>query len=282
MNLKVRHVLDYTYDKPVLLDPHLLYLYPKAYPHQRVLHYSLRIDPLPSRIIRNVDAEGNVQQVVYFSAPTSRLLVEAEMTLRSDTFNVFDFVLYPFDNRNIPFRYSERALQYLAPFLNPHEVTPYVEQFARQIAVQVNWETVSFLTEMSRHIHDNFIYQHREVGKAYPPESTLRERSGSCRDFAGLFIASCRSLGIAARFVSGYLYGNPAQAHELHAWVEVYLPGAGWRGFDPTEGRAMVNNHICLGASGDNDLLAPVMGAFRGSATSILTTHVDIEEVDTQ
>ncbi len=84
---------------------------------------------------------------------------------------------------------------------------------------------------------------------------------------------------MAARLVSGYLYGNPTQAHELHAWVEVYLPGAGWRGFDPTEGRAMINNHICLGASADYDQLAPVMGTFRGSASSFLTTDLEIQEV---
>lgn len=280
MNLKVKHVLEYTYDKPVLLDPHVLYLYPKSYPHQRLKEYSLFINPLPSRIIRNVDAEGNVQQVIYFAAPTDRLTVEATMTLRSDIFNVFDFVIYPFDNKNIPFQYSKRALKYLSPYLDRLEVTPYVEQFARQIAGQAQWGTVPFLTELSSHIHANFAYQPRLEGQAFLAETTLRGQTGSCRDFAGLFIAACRSLGLAARFVSGYLYGNPAQAHELHAWAEVYLPGAGWRGFDPTEGRAVVNNHVCLGASGDNDLLAPVMGTYRGNATSGLTTYVEIEEVD--
>lgn len=279
MNLSVKHVLSYTYDKPVALDPHLLYLYPKAYPHQQVLDYSLRIDPLPSRIVRNVDAEGNVQQVVYFAAPTTYLTVEANMTLSSDPFNVFDFVLFPFDAKDFPFRYSERTQKYLAPYLGRQEITPYVEQFARQIATQVNWATVPFLTEMSRHIHDNFSYQQRPEGRAFPPEDTLRGLSGSCRDYSSLFIAACRSLGMAARLVSGYLYGNPTQAHELHAWVEVYLPGAGWRGFDPTEGRAMINNHICLGASADYDQLAPVMGTFRGAASSFLTTDLEIEEV---
>lgn len=280
MNLKVRHVLDYTYNKPVLLDPHVLYLYPKSYPHQRVLHYALRIDPLPSRIISNVDAEGNVQQVIYFAFPTDHLSVEATMTLRSDFFNVFDFVIYPFENKNIPFQYSERSLKYLSPYLNRLEVTPYIEQFARQIAMQVQWGTVPFLTELSRHINANFVYQPRLEGQAFPAETTLRGQTGSCRDFAGLFIAACRSLGLAARFVSGYLYGTFAHAHELHAWAEVYLPGAGWRGFDPTEGRAVINNHVCLGASGDNDLLAPVMGTYRGNATSGLTTQVEIKEVD--
>ncbi|WP_373513972.1 transglutaminase domain-containing protein [Persicitalea sp.] len=279
MNLRVKHSLRYTYDQPVALGPHVLYLYPKTYPHQQILNYALHIDPLPSKVVRNVDEEGNVQQVAYFAFNTSFFTVEAEMTLRSDPFNVFDFVLFPFETQNIPFRYPDRAQKYLAPYLSRHEITPYVEQFARQIATQANWATVPFLTLLSQHIHDNFFYQHRAEGRAFPPETTLRGQKGSCRDYSSLFIAACRSLGVAARFVSGYLYGNPAQAHELHAWVEVFLPGAGWRGFDPTEGRAMINNHVCLGASADSDQLAPVMGTFQGNAAAVLTAYVEIEEV---
>jgi transglutaminase-like putative cysteine protease len=280
MNLKVRHSLDYRYDFPVELDSHTLYLYPKAYPHQRVLHYKLHIDPAPSNIVKNVDAEGNVQQVAhFFNGSVNRLYVEAEMTVCSDPVNVFDFVLFPFITKNIPFLYDNQIYKYLIPYLSRNEATTYVEQFARKIASEVNWETVPFLVELSKYISENFTYQNREFGVAYPPDDTLRDKTGSCRDYSRLFIAACRSLGIAARFVSGYLYGNLMQAHELHAWVEVYLPGAGWRGFDPTEGKVIANNHISLGASADFDQLAPVMGFFRGSAQSSLVTHVDIELV---
>jgi len=280
MNLKVCHSLDYSYDFPVELDSHTLYLYPKAYPHQRVLNYSLVINPIPSNVIKNVDAEGNVEQVVhFFKGSVNRLTVQAEMTVCSDFVNVFDFVLFPFITKNIPFLYDNRIYKYLIPYLNRDDVTTYVEQFARKIAAEVNWETVPFLVELSKFIAETFTYQNREFGVAYPPDATLRDKIGSCRDYSRLFIAACRSLGIAARFVSGYLYGNLMQAHELHAWVEVYLPGAGWRGFDPTEGKVIANNHVSLGASADFNQLAPVMGFFRGSAQSTLVTHVDIELV---
>jgi transglutaminase-like putative cysteine protease len=199
------------------------------------------------------------------------------MVLSSHEFNVFDFVLFPFNTKNIPFQYPEHLYKYLVPYLGRNEITPYVEQFSRQIAAEARWETVPFLVELGRYIYENFAYQLREQGNALPPEDTLRDRCGSCRDFSRLFIAACRSLGIAARFVSGYLYGNPQQEHELHAWAEVYLPGAGWRGFDPTEGRAIMNNHISLGASADFDQLAPVMGTFQGQAASTLSTEVDID-----
>ncbi|GAB3164002.1 transglutaminase family protein [Telluribacter humicola] len=277
MNLKVRHRLVYEYSKPIVLHPHTVYLYPRSYPHQQLINYSLVIDPLPSKLVRNVDVEGNVQQIAYFQGATSQLSVETTIVISSDEFNVFDFVLFPFNTQNMPFQYPERTHKYLLPYLGRQEITPYIEQFARQIAAEARWETVPFLVELSRYIYENFAYQMREQGDALPPDDTLRDRCGSCRDFSRLFIAACRSLGIAARFVSGYLYGNPQQEHELHAWVEVYLPGAGWRAFDPTEGKAIANNHISLGSSADFDQLAPVMGTFHGEATSTLTTQVDIE-----
>lgn len=277
MNLSVHHRLAYTYNFPVVLDPHTLYLYPRPYPHQRVLAYELSIDPQPSKVVRNVDAEGNAQQVAYFfNGPVGRLTVDALITVSSEPVNVFDFVLFPFTTQNFPFLYEDRIYKYLIPYLSRNDVTAHVEQFARKIAAEANWATVPFLVNLSQYISLNFTYQHREFGMAYPPDDTLRERTGSCRDYARLFISACRSLGIAARFVSGYLYGNPLQAHELHAWVEVYLPGAGWRGFDPTEGKAIVNNHISMGASADFDQLSPVMGSFRGGAYSSLSTQVNL------
>ncbi|WP_026631294.1 transglutaminase family protein [Dyadobacter alkalitolerans] len=278
MNLKVRHALEYQYTAPIVLEMHTLYLYPRSYPHQRLLEYNLSIDPQPSKIVKNVDVEGNVQHLIYFyNQPYSRLFVEASITVSSEPVNVFDFVFYPFETSKIPFLYDNRIYKYLIPYLDKTDATQQVEQFARKIAAHVNYATIPFLVEMSQYISQNFVYQHREYGNAYPPDDTLRDRSGSCREFARLFIGACRSLGIAARFVSGYLYGNPQQAHELHAWAEVFLPGAGWRGFDPTEGKAVINKHISMGTSADYDQLAPVMGSFLGYTGSRLTTNVDIE-----
>lgn len=278
MNLKVRHTLEYQYSSPVVLETHVLYLYPRSYPHQRLLDYALNIDPFPSKTVKNVDAEGNVQHLVYFyNQPYSSLFVEAVMTVNSEPVNVFDFVFFPFESSRIPFLYENSIFKYLIPYLDKSDSTVQVEQFARAIADQANWETIPFLVALSQHISSNFVYQNREYGSAYPPDDTLNSKSGSCREFARLYIGACRSLGIAARFVSGYLYGNPQQAHELHAWAEVYLPGAGWRGFDPTEGKAVVDRHISMGASADFDKLAPVTGSFFGYSGSALLTNVSIE-----
>ncbi len=278
MILNVSHRLFYTYSESVILEPHTFYLYPKAYPHQQIVSYTMTIDPVPSMLVQNIDAEGNHQRIAYFREATSWLNVSVEMAVRSDDFNLFGFVLFPFETEQLPFQYPESLKKLLQPYLVREGVTTYVEQYARQTAASERWKTVAFLTALCRDISQNFVYERREVGPPMLPEHTLIGRKGTCRDFAQLFVACCRALGIAARFVSGYLYGNALQEHDLHAWAEVFLPGAGWRGFDPTEGNAVINNHIHLAASADPALIAPVTGVFRGRAKSTLRAEVSVGE----
>jgi len=152
-------------------------------------------------------------------------------------------------------------------------VSERVESWARQLASQANWQTVAFLMTLNQTIRA-FTYEVREIGAPYPPEQTLTLMRGSCRDYTTLFMAACRSLGMAARFVSGYLFGNPQQEHQLHAWVEVYLPGAGWRGFDPTEGTVVGNRHIFLTSTAKPELAAPISGTFQGQASSTLRSEL--------
>lgn len=273
MHLHVRHRSQYDYDQPVSLSPQILYLYPRAYPYQRLLRYDLTIDPLPSQIIRNVDVEGNVQQVAYFSQPTRHLHVTADIELQSEEFNSFDFVLFPFETQRVPFRYPKSVEDLLQPYLAREGVTNRVEDWAKQLAASQGWQTVPFLIALNGAIRQ-FTYQIREEGAPYSPEQTLTGRCGSCRDYTTLFMAACRSLGMAARFVSGYLFGNPQQEHELHAWAEVYLPGAGWRGFDPTEGSMVVNRHIFLTSTAKPELAAPISGTFSGQAKSTFRSEL--------
>ncbi|GAB3016644.1 transglutaminase family protein [Spirosoma pulveris] len=273
MNLHVRHTSEYTYDIPVALSPQTLYLYPRTYPYQRLLTYELTIDPQPSRIVRNVDVEGNVQQVVYFNHPTSHLRVTAEMELQSDEFNSFDFVLFPFDTQRVPFQYPKAVEDLLQPYLKRVGVSEKVENWARQLAADADGQTTAFLILLNQTIRQ-FTYEIRELGAPLPPEQTLTLRKGSCRDYTTLFMAACRSMGLAARFVSGYLFGNPQQEHQLHAWAEVYLPGAGWRGFDPTQGSLVVNRHIFLTSTAKPELAAPISGTFQGHANS--TLHAEL------
>jgi len=276
MELRVNHLLRYEYSSAVFLQPHTLYLYPRIYPHQRLDRYTLRIDPKPDMQVQNIDVEGNVQQIIYFNQSADSLTVEAEMVVQSTVYNSFDFVLFPFEAQKLPFTYSASDQILLAPYLERVDVTSLVDQYARQLASEAKWQTVPFLSLVCTTIWRNFTYQVRQEGPAHSPEETLTSRQGSCRDYTVLYIAICRSLGLAARFVSGYLYGSPQQEHELHAWAEVYLPGAGWRGFDPSEGSVVTNQHIFLAASRNHNQLAPLAGTFRGSAQSTMTATVTI------
>jgi transglutaminase-like putative cysteine protease len=273
MHLHVRHESEYTYDKPVALGPQTLYLYPRTYPYQRLLTYELLIDPQPARIVRNIDVEGNIQQLIYFNQLTSHLRVTVDMELQSDEFNSFDFVLFPFETQRVPFRYPKEIQDLLHPYLERVGVSERVESWARQLAAGAGWQTTAFLMALNQTIRQ-FTYEIREEGSPLPPEQTLNLRKGSCRDYTTLFMAACRSLGLAARFVSGYLYGNPQQEHQLHAWAEVYLPGAGWRGFDPTEGSVVVNRHIFLTSTAKPELAAPISGTFQGNANSTLRSDL--------
>ena len=276
MILNIEHTLQYSYSNPVSLTPHTIYLMPKASPNQEISHYQLDIQPVPSLLFKNIDVEGNAQVVAFFNTPCQALHLKASFDINSKEFNPYHFIYFPFDAEKLPFKYPEKELSLLQPYLTQEGITTLIHQFSRQIASEANWKTTDFLVKISKYIRENFIYEKRIEGAANSPETTLLSKDGTCRDYAVLMIAACKSLGIAARFVSGYCYGSELQAHELHAWVEVYLPGAGWRGFDPTAGVIADNQYITLASSSQAELINPITGGFRGNASSVLAANVNI------
>lgn len=280
MKLKVIHTLSYTYAEAVTLTPHYLYLTPKVSPYQELIYNKLTINPTPNLLVKNLDAEGNIQHIAYVNEPCDKFEISSEIIIESQHFNPFDFVYFPFAAQNLPFSYLEDEKLLLKPYLDEEGITTLIHQTARKLAAEVNWNTGDFLQKICEYIRQNLSYQVRIDGSAFEPEKTLVEKYGSCRDFSVLMIAFCKSIGIAARFVSGYCYGSERQAHELHAWVEVYLPGGGWRGFDPTEGGAVNENYIALARSAQTDLVNPVKGTYKSKTpvNSSLEANVDIFE----
>lgn len=278
MILSVEHTLYYSYSSLVSLTPHTIYLTPKASPNQEIISFQLDIQPVPNIIYKNIDVEGNAQSVAFFNIPTNSLSFRAKVEMVSNEVNPFHFIYFPFGAETLPFKYPEKEFALLQPYLTNEGVTTLIDQFARQIASEANWKTTDFLTRISKYIRYNFFYEKRLEGAANSPETTLISRKGTCRDYAVLMIAACKALGLAARFVSGYCYGSELQAHELHAWIEVYLPGAGWRGFDPTEGRIVDFHYIALASSAQAELINPIRGGFRGNAISSLNAFVDIRQ----
>jgi transglutaminase-like putative cysteine protease len=156
---------------------------------------------------------------------------------------------------------------------------PDVRAFAQQVAQKADWNTLRFLGELNRNLFEGTNHVVRQTGAPLGPAETLTSRKGSCRDTAVLFCATCRAMGIAARFVSGYELGSAMQqgSGDLHAWAEVYLQGGGWRGYDPSRGLAVADGHIPIAAASDASLAAPVTGTFRGQAQTTMDFQIAMQ-----
>jgi transglutaminase-like putative cysteine protease len=284
MIAEITHKLHYHYSSEVFLDPHIIYLHPRKSALLNILDYTLSVLPTPAQISKNLDPEGNIQNILFFKEPTTDLDIIMTAKVATTEFNPFDFVYFPFESKSLPISYSASYQKTLAPYLGKEGISPMVEQLAWQIASDVKWKTSEFLMSLNEFINSNFAYEIREDGAPHAPEFTLVNLKGTCRDYAVLFSAVCRTLGLATRFVSGYYTGVapvdlPQQNHYLHAWVEVYLPGGGWRGYDPTQNEVVSGNHIPLAASCLSEEITPVFGSYRGNASSTLATEVFIQRV---
>ena len=269
------HTTTYNYQQAVTLRPHTIRLIPRSDAEQKVHQFSLEIDPKPTGICYNSDLEGNVILQTWFNEPTNFLQVKVSSQVETFRENPFDYLLEPFALK-LPIDYSASLLTILSPYLQrqyPGNVDPIATQLAQEILVASSHQTATFLSKLNQQIYENCEYVIRETGDPLPAGITWKEKSGSCRDFAVLFMEVCRAVGLAARFVSGYQEGDPDQIErDLHAWVEVYLPGAGWRGYDPTHGLAVSDRHIPLVASAFPNYTVPISGSFSPPETRFSMT----------
>jgi len=278
MLLTVTHEVHYQYSSAVWLEPHTLHLRPVSTPFQVIHGFRLEIDPLPILLSEGIDPEGNPMHLAGFSGTTQSLTVRSSFHAECLLENPFGYLLYPFEAVKIPFLYPEAQKPVLQPCLIGAPGQEPVREYARQLAAAVQYDTLAFLETVTHRIFADFAYEYREFGAPFAPAETLAQKKGACRDFTLLMMEMCRSLGLASRFVSGYLLGNLHKEEYLHAWVEVYVPGGGWRGYDPTQGELVSNRHVALAASAVSSLVTPVQGVFRGAATSRLTATVTVAQ----
>jgi transglutaminase-like putative cysteine protease len=259
---QVSHHTKYTYNQLVFLNPHVLRLYPRSDAWQKLQDFSLKVEPLPEGISQFIDLDGNNLIKLWFTQPTTALEIEVKFTLETLKSNPFDYLLEP-EALNLPLDYSHSLLSQLSPYLASYSPTPdpVAIALAQEILANVNGNTIEFLMTLNNNIYKYCNYLTRETGYPWPPGVTWQKKQGSCRDFSVLFLEVCRAMGLAARFVSGYQEGDPNQEErDLHAWAEVYLPGGGWRGYDPTHGLAVSDRHIALVASAIPSFTAPIVG----------------------
>ena len=321
MLLSIRHHLRYVYGRPVFLEPMTLRLTPKQDCSQQLLEHSLRLNAAPagSSAIQAVDGSGAL--VCWFLEERDQLEITMEARVRTLRTNPFDWIITFAPAQQLPARYPAAEAAALAAYLDPplgasqqdscqtQQQLPLaaplglgpgsgerpvegpaegpaggtVAAWAAELAAAVEHNTTAFLMQLADRIHHDFQHVGRFEGEPMAPEQTLAGRSGACRDTAMLFVAACRSQGLAARFVSGYSIHHPPEVteHELHAWAEVYLPGAGWRGYDPSLGLAVADGHLVLATAPDHILAAPVTGTYRGTGvTSTMTYALTVKALD--
>jgi len=280
--LQITHSTTYRYSAPVEIQPHQLRLEPRHDGAQDTLDFRLKISPTPAGITEQIDLEGNLVRVVWFNGAHQEFNIEAETIVETRRANPFDFLRPPAE-LILGRIYSEQESESLTPYLvrESPQTTKSVDQLAAEVASQTHHDPLDFLIALNQEICNRIEFKHRDQGKPLAPWITLERGSGACRDTAVLFIDACRSVGLAARFASGYhLNTDTKQANELHGWVEVFLPNAGWRGIDPTVGIWVADEHVTVAASAHSGHCAPVSGAYCGQATASLDTEVTIRKID--
>ena len=278
MIFRIEHDSTYTYTEPVFWEPHLFRFYPQEEPGQKLIFHSIEISPAVSGLRLQSDTENNMIHAGWFEGVHRQYKISVRIELAREARNPFDFLIYPEEANQIGFAYDEIERQLLAECLNTKPLEPFLLEFRDECLAQSAGRTFDFILCLNRRIFNDFDVEIREEEGLLDPAHTFGLKRGSCRDLTSMMIQMLRHSGLAARFVSGYLYIEQARpSFELHAWVEIYLPGAGWVGVDPSHGLVTGDFHIALCRSAFHENTLPVSGLFRGDAVSELSTALHIE-----
>ncbi len=266
MLYKIEHVTQYSFSKKVFLEPHTIRLRPRSDSAQTVQKFEIDVTPEPKGRTNLVDIGGDSMSL-WFEELTDSLTIISRSEVETHRSNPYDFLLSSDRVHLLPMEYHGPDESVLEPYRMPSSgFGDKFEGFVTKILLESKNSTLDFLSVLTSYINQNFEHEVREEGLSHEPGETLSQMKGSCRDFVVLFAEVCRSMGIASRFVSGYTVGDPENSENyLHAWAEVYLPGGGWRGYDPTLGLAVADRHIALTSGATPMQAAPVSGSFRGT-----------------
>ncbi len=279
IHVALNHVTQYRYDRPVHLGPQVVRLRPAPHSRTRILSYSMRVEPTTHFINWQQDPQSNYLARLVFPEPTTSFRVEVDLVAEMAVFNPFDFFLEP-EAETFPFTYAPELMTELAPYLVQVPATALFSQYLARVDTSRR-STSRFLSDLNHRLQHDIAYLIRMEHGVQTPETTLANGSGSCRDSGWLLVQLLRHLGLAARFVSGYLIqlksdqksldgpsGTEIDFTDLHAWCEVFLPGAGWIGLDPTSGLYAGEGHIPLACSPEPSSAAPISGSLDDCETT--------------
>jgi transglutaminase-like putative cysteine protease len=279
---RILHRTYYTFSSDVQLGPHVLRLRPREDHEVRI--ESSTLTSTPTATLRwHRDVEDNSVAIATFDTPASQLLIESDVVIQQFNAEPLDF-LVDADAVDYPFTYAAEDRPVLLPYMNGSQrgsEDPLVEWVDTIWRPGERIQTYALLQRLCARIHERLSYRVREEPGVQDAAETLALGSGSCRDSAALFIAAARCLGLAARFVSGYLQAEPSAFDygATHAWAEVYLPGAGWKGFDPSIGEMAGAQHIAVAVARLPESVPPVAGTFLGTPGARLSVGVWVSEL---
>lgn len=274
---KIIHRTYYNYSNSIALGTHNLLLRPRENHELRIENFSLNITP-KAKILWHRDVEDNSVAIANFTDSTQQLFIESEVIIQQYNESPLDFVVSSYAI-NYPFKYEDNDKFILFAYMSlPDEETrTLLNNWIFDIyKIDEKIQTYTLLQRLTSHIFKTLTYKIREEEGVQTAKETLTLGSGSCRDFAFLFMEIVKCLGLASRFVSGYLYA-PLMADQegsTHAWAEVYLPGGGWKGFDPTIGDIVGQDHIPVAVSRLPTNVPPIAGSFSGVSDSTLSVGV--------
>ena len=289
VRVALRHRTRYVYDRPIQLGPQVVRLRPAPHSRSKVTSFSLDVSPKKHFENWQQDPHGNWLLRCVFQEMTRELALDVELVAEIEAYNPFEFFLEP-EADFMPFEYDAETARALRPYLELSTGEPLVDEFVRGLRPKGR-RTVDFLVDLNRMVKERTGYVIRLEPGVQAPEETLEKKSGSCRDSAWLLVQVLRRLGLAARFASGYLVqlkpdvqpldGPPGPKEDftdLHAWAEVYLPGAGWIGLDATSGLLTSEGHIPLACTPDPSSAAPLSGLI-DECESVLHHEMHLERV---
>ncbi|MDF2177003.1 transglutaminase family protein [Aliiglaciecola sp. CAU 1673] len=279
--LKVIHQTSYQFSDSVQLQPHGLRLRPREGHDQHIESSRLTINP-PASLRWHRDAEGNSVAIASFDTATNHLSIESETVVQQFDVAPQDCLVADYAV-NYPFNYLEEDRASLSCYM-ANATSPGCASVGNWVGEGEDTQGMpifSLLLQLNQRIYQGIAYRVREEEGVQSPQQTLEYGTGSCRDMAGLFMSAARRLGFAARFVSGYIYTNDivVQSGSTHAWAEVFIPGAGWKGFDPTFGTLVGVEHIAVAVAREPQSIPPIAGSFYGTPFSSMSVNVWVLDV---